>query len=158
MTVSGVLQLVAGREVAKAEGRSWPYAVAGVASFAGAAIAVAAPQTTLLGLVVLVGVSQTITGAVELVAAWKARALPDATIGLAISGIARMVLGIAFIVSPNFGLMLSLGFVGAAVILTGIAILASGIEVRRGVKTIDDVRADAARAFAQVEADAKASH
>jgi uncharacterized membrane protein HdeD (DUF308 family) len=156
MTISGVLQLVAGREVAEAHGRAWPYALAGVASFAAAGIALFAPQPTLLGLVVLAGISQAITGVVELVAAWKARRLPDGTIGLAISGIARMVLGITFIVSPNLGLMVSLAFVSAALILVGTAILASGIQVRRGVKTIDDVRADMARAFDAVEADAKA--
>jgi uncharacterized membrane protein HdeD (DUF308 family) len=154
MTVSGVLQLVAGREVAQAHGRAWPYALAGVASFAAAAIALFAPQPTLLGLVVLAGISQAITGAVELVAAWHARRLPDGTIGLAISGVARVVLGITFVVSPNLGLTIGLAFVSASMILAGIAILASGIQVRRGVRDIDDVRADMTRAFERVEADA----
>jgi len=156
MTLSGVLQLVAGREVAKAHGRAWPHAVAGIASFAVAAVAIVAPQPTLLGLVILVGISQAITGAVELVTAWKTRAMPDGTISLGISGVARMVLGVAFIVSPNLGLVIGLAFVGGALILAGIAILASGIQVRRGVKTIDAVRADATRAFEAVEADARA--
>jgi uncharacterized membrane protein HdeD (DUF308 family) len=154
MAVSGVLQLVAGREVADAHGRAWPYAVAGVASFAAAAIALFAPQPTLLGLVILAGISQTITGTVELVTAWHARRLPDGTIGLAISGVARVVLGITFVVSPNLGLTIGLAFVSASMILAGIAILASGIQVRRGVRDIDDVHADMTRAFEQVKADA----
>jgi uncharacterized membrane protein HdeD (DUF308 family) len=128
--VSGISQLAEGFRVAEHRGRSWPFAVIGVASIAAGVIAAAVPGITILGLVLILGYWLIIQGVMEVYTAWKIRAEVEGEWMLALGGILRAVLGVIIVAVPTFGAILGASFLGVGALFGGAMAIALGLRLK----------------------------
>ena len=128
--IAGVSQVAEGFRVAEARGRSWPFAVSGVASIVAGIIALVVPGITILGLILVLGYWLVIQGIMEVYAAWRIRAEVTNEWILALAGIARVVIGVIILAIPYFGAVLTVSFLAVSAIFAGLAALSMGWRLR----------------------------
>ena len=142
--ISGVAQIAAGVGVAEHNGRSWPFAVSGIAAIAVAAIAILYPGVTLVSLALLIGVWLVIGGIFEAVAAFQARDRIEGEGWLILGAIFQVIAGVIFVAMPAVGIAVTVLFIGVDAILLGIGLLVAGWKLRSGAKTLESTEAHAA--------------
>ena len=128
--VSGISQLGEGVRVAEHRGRSWPFAVIGVASIVAGVIAAVVPGITILGLILVLGYWLIIQGAMEVYTAWRIRAEVSGEWMLAVAGVLRVVIGLVIVVLPVVGAILTITFLAVAALFGGVAAIALGWRLR----------------------------
>jgi uncharacterized membrane protein HdeD (DUF308 family) len=134
--IAGVAEIAEGWRVAEFRGKSWPFAVSGVASIVAGLIAAFLPGLTIAGLLLFLGIWLVIAGVMEIYAAWKIREAVSNEWILALAGIARAVLGIAILAYPNVGGAVVVAWVAVAAIISGIISLVIGWRLRGLSQTI----------------------
>ncbi|HEY3163039.1 MAG TPA: DUF308 domain-containing protein [Candidatus Limnocylindrales bacterium] len=128
--VSGLSQLGEGFRVAEMRGRSWPFAVIGVASIVAGLIAAAVPGITILGLILVLGYWLIIAGVMEVYTAWRIRAEVTGEWVLALAGILRVVLGVIVVAAPTIGAILTVTWLAVAALFGGAMAIVLGLRLR----------------------------
>ena len=128
--VSGISQLGEGFRVAEHRGRSWPFAVIGVASIVAGVIAAAVPGITILGLILVLGYWLIVQGVMEVYTAWRIRAEVSGEWMLALVGILRVAVGLIVVALPVVGAILTVSFLAVAALFGGAAAIALGWRLR----------------------------
>jgi uncharacterized membrane protein HdeD (DUF308 family) len=128
--ISGVTQLAEGYRVAEGRGRSWPFAVSGVASIVAGLIAAVLPGLTIAGLLLFLGAWLVVAGVMEIYTAWRIRDEVTGEWMLALAGIARTVLGAAIVLLPIVGAVVVVAWVASSAIIAGVVALALGWRLR----------------------------
>ena len=128
--VAGITQLFEGFRVAEMRGRSWPFAVIGVAAIAAGIIAAAVPGITILGLVLVLGYWLIISGAMEVYTAWKIREEVSGEWVIALTGILRIVLGVVIVAAPSIGAVFTVTYLAVAALFGGAMAIVLGLRLR----------------------------
>lgn len=128
--ISGIGALAQGFREAQHRGNSWPYFLTGIVAIAAGVLAVFAPAGTLLGLIVFVGAWQLFTGLTEIYVAYRIRREIDNEWLIAASGVLRAILGIAFLLMPGLGVVVTLVVIAANAIAFGILAIVTGLRLR----------------------------
>jgi uncharacterized membrane protein HdeD (DUF308 family) len=136
VAAEGVVAIAAGIDVARHEGRSWPFAIAGIGSLATAALMLAMPAPTLVGLAIIVGAWQLATGALQVADAWQHRGDEEQAALVALAGFARAGLGAIVIAIPAFGLQLAVAVFAIDAIVSGSISIATALGMRRTRRTV----------------------
>jgi uncharacterized membrane protein HdeD (DUF308 family) len=127
----GAIAIATGAQVARGDGRSWPFAVAGVASLTAAVLMLAMPAPTLVGLALIVGAWQVATGLLQVIHAYRARTDHDDEAITALSGVARAGFGALVIAMPVFGLQAGVAVFAIDALVTGSIAVATALGARR---------------------------
>ena len=128
--ISGLSQLAEGFRVAEMRGRSWPFAVIGVASIVAGLIAAAVPGITILGLILVLGYWLIIAGVMEVYTAWRIRAEVTGEWVLALAGILRVVLGVIVVAAPTIGAILTVTWLAVTALFGGAMAIVLGLRLR----------------------------
>jgi uncharacterized membrane protein HdeD (DUF308 family) len=128
--VSGLSHLGEGMRVAEMRGRSWPFAVSGVISIASGILAAVLPGVTVSTLILLLGAWLLVQGIMEVYTAWKIRDEVTGEWIIAAVGIIRAAIGLIVLAAPIVGAILTVTFLAAGAITTGIAAIAFGLRLR----------------------------
>jgi uncharacterized membrane protein HdeD (DUF308 family) len=128
--ISGIGALAQGFREAQHRGNSWPYFLTGVVAIAAGVLAVYAPAGTLLGLIVFVGAWQLVTGLTEIYVAYRIRREVDNEWLIAASGVLRAILGLAFLLMPGLGVVVSLIVIAANAFAFGLLAIVTGFRLR----------------------------
>jgi uncharacterized membrane protein HdeD (DUF308 family) len=128
--ISGIGALAQGFREAQHRGNSWPYFLTGVVAIAAGVLAVFAPAGTLLGLIVFVGAWQLVTGLTEIYVAYRIRREVDNEWLIAASGVLRAILGLAFLLMPGVGAVVTLVVIAANAFAFGILAIVTGLRLR----------------------------
>jgi uncharacterized membrane protein HdeD (DUF308 family) len=129
LIVDGVLAVIAGIRAAEAHRKWWPFALEGAANLIAGAIAFFAPALTVVVVIALVAAWAIVTGLLMLMPAFS---LPAGTGRgwMILAGVASIVLGIAIIFEPTFGVLYIVWTIAAYAGLFGIGLIALGLRVR----------------------------
>ncbi len=128
--VDGVFAIIAGMRAAEHHERSWPFFLEGLLDVAAGVIIVLWPGLSLLALVIFVGVWAVMTGIALLIAAFGLRRLHGEWL-LIVNGIASLLLGIFFLISPIAGVLVLAWWIGAYALLFGVLLIALSLRLRR---------------------------
>jgi uncharacterized membrane protein HdeD (DUF308 family) len=128
--ISGIGALAQGFREAQHRGNSWPYFLTGVVAIAAGVLAIVAPAGTLLGLIVFVGAWQLVTGLTEIYVAYRIRREVDNEWLIAASGVLRAILGLAFLLMPGLGAVVTLVVIAANAFAFGILAIVTGLRLR----------------------------
>jgi uncharacterized membrane protein HdeD (DUF308 family) len=128
--VSGLSSLGEGMRVAEMRGRSWPFAVSGVISIAAGVLAAILPGVTISTLILLLGAWLLVQGVMEVYTAWRIRNEVSGEWIIAAVGIVRAAIGLIVLAAPIIGAILTVTFLAAGAITTGIAAVAFGLRLR----------------------------
>jgi uncharacterized membrane protein HdeD (DUF308 family) len=128
--ISGISALAQGLREANHRGNSWPYFLIGVVAIAAGILAVFLPASTLLALIVFVGAWQLVTGLTEIYIAYRIRREIENEWLIAAAGVLRAILGLAFLLMPGFGVVVSLVVIAANAIAFGILAIVTGLRLR----------------------------
>jgi uncharacterized membrane protein HdeD (DUF308 family) len=128
--ISGIGALAQGWREAQHRGNSWPYFLIGVVAIAAGVLAVFSPASTLLALIVFVGAWQLVAGLTEIYVAYRIRREVENEWLIAASGVLRAILGLAFLLMPGLGVVVSLIFIAANAFAFGILAIVTGLRLR----------------------------
>jgi len=128
--ISGVGALAQGWREAQHRGNSWPYFLIGVVAIAAGVLAVLTPASTLLALIVFVGAWQLVAGLTEIYVAYRIRREIENEWIMAAAGLLRAILGLAFLVMPGLGVVVTLVVVAANAFAFGVLAIATGLRLR----------------------------
>jgi uncharacterized membrane protein HdeD (DUF308 family) len=128
--VTGLSHLGAGLRVAESRGRSWPFAATGVISIVAGLIAAVLPAITIAGLILLLGAWLVVQGVMEIYTAWRIRDEVTGEWVLAAVGILRSLVGVIVLLVPIVGAILTVTFLAAMAIATGVAAVGLGLRLR----------------------------
>jgi uncharacterized membrane protein HdeD (DUF308 family) len=125
----GVFAMVAALRAARRHDRWGLLVLQGVADIAAAAIALALPLIALLGLVILLAAWSLVTGGLELAAAFQLK-IDHGRVWMIVGGAASLVLGVMLILTPLFGALVIVLWLGAYAIVSGLALCALAFKLR----------------------------
>ena len=128
--ISGIGALAQGWREAQHRGNSWPYFLIGVVAIAAGVLAVLTPASTLLALIVFVGAWQLVAGLTEIYVAYRIRREIENEWIMAAAGLLRAILGLAFLVMPGLGVVVTLVVVAANAFAFGVLAIATGLRLR----------------------------
>jgi uncharacterized membrane protein HdeD (DUF308 family) len=128
--ISGIGALAQGWREAQHRGNSWPYFLIGVVAIAAGVLAVFTPASTLLALIVFVGAWQLVAGLTEIYVAYRIRREIETEWLIAAAGLLRAILGLAFLVMPGLGVVITLVVIAANAFAFGVLAIATGLRLR----------------------------
>jgi uncharacterized membrane protein HdeD (DUF308 family) len=128
--ISGIGALAQGLREAQHRGNSWPYFLIGVVAIAAGVLAVLVPASTVIALIAFLGAWQLVTGLTEIYVAYRIRREIDNEWLIAASGVLRAILGLAFLLMPGLGVVVSLIVIAANAFAFGILAIVTGLRLR----------------------------
>jgi uncharacterized membrane protein HdeD (DUF308 family) len=128
--ISGAGALAQGLREAQHRGNSWPYFLIGVVAVAAGIIAVFAPADTLVALIAFIGAWQLVTGLTEIYVAYRIRREIENEWLIAAAGLLRAILGLAFLLMPGLGVVVSLVVIAANAFAFGLLAIVTGLRLR----------------------------
>jgi uncharacterized membrane protein HdeD (DUF308 family) len=128
--ISGAGALAQGLREAQHRGNSWPYFLIGVVAIAAGIIAVFAPADTLVALIAFIGAWQLVTGLTEIYVAYRIRREIENEWLIAAAGLLRAILGLAFLLMPGLGVVVSLVVIAANAFAFGLLAIVTGLRLR----------------------------
>jgi uncharacterized membrane protein HdeD (DUF308 family) len=128
--ISGAGALAQGLREAQHRGNSWPYFLIGVVAIAAGIIAVFAPADTLVALIAFIGAWQLVTGLTEIYVAYRIRREIENEWLIAAAGLLRAILGLAFVLMPGLGVVVSLVVIAANAFAFGLLAIVTGLRLR----------------------------
>jgi uncharacterized membrane protein HdeD (DUF308 family) len=128
--ISGAGALAQGLREVQHRGNSWPYFLIGVVAVAAGIIAVFAPADTLVALIAFIGAWQLVTGLTEIYVAYRIRREIENEWLIAAAGLLRAILGLAFLLMPGLGVVVSLVVIAANAFAFGLLAIVTGLRLR----------------------------
>jgi uncharacterized membrane protein HdeD (DUF308 family) len=128
--IGGLSHVAEGTRVAEARGRSWPFAVTGVASIVAGIIAALVPGITILGLVLLLGAWLVVQGVMEVYTAVRIRREITGEWIIAVVGIFHAAVGVIVLAMPIVGVILTVALLAVYSIVAGLGALTLGWRLR----------------------------
>jgi uncharacterized membrane protein HdeD (DUF308 family) len=112
-------------------GDGWMIVLLGVVAIASGIIAVIWPGITALALVLIMGVNALIAGVLDISVAVRLRRVIRGAWMMVLAGIVSIIFGVAVIAFPGAGALALVWLISLYAIITGVLLLAMGIQARR---------------------------
>jgi uncharacterized membrane protein HdeD (DUF308 family) len=140
--VDGIFAIGAG--LGSAAGPRWWIVLAGIVGIAVGVYTFFNPSMTALALVYVIAAWAIVIGVLQIIAAYRLRAVIANEWLLALSGVLSVAFGALVIYSPGSGALAILWIIGFYAILLGVTYVALGLRLRSLSKTVDEARGAAA--------------
>ncbi|WP_232462470.1 HdeD family acid-resistance protein [Bordetella genomosp. 9] len=110
----------------------WLIVLLGLVAIASGVIAIVWPAITALALILIMGVNAIVAGVLDIALAVRHRTVVRNTWLMVLAGIVSILFGVVAIAVPGAGAMALVWLISFYAIVTGVLLLAMGIQARRG--------------------------
>ncbi|CAM3619992.1 HdeD family acid-resistance protein [Bordetella sputigena] len=129
--VAAVVGVWRARKARHPMGDGWMIVLLGVVAIASGIIALIWPAITALALVLIMGVNALVAGILDISVAVRLRRVIRGAWTLVLAGIVSIIFGVGVIAFPGAGALALIWLISLYAIVTGILLLAMGIQARR---------------------------
>jgi len=129
--IAAVVGVWRSRNAQQSTGNGWMIVLLGMVAIASGIIALIWPGVTALALVLIMGVNALIAGVIDVSVAVRLRRVIRGAWMMVLAGIVSIIFGVAVLVFPSAGALALVWLISVYAIVTGVLLLAMGIQARR---------------------------